>query len=291
MTSRLRRKRPCTPGAASVRSLTTRDGSLISDPLPREEFVAALRAQGARYWDKHPFHVRLHEGSCTQGEMQAWVANRWYYHRNLSQKNGAIIANCPLPEVRRRWVERIVFQDGMSGSAGGGLEDWLVLAEAVGLTRQEVREERHLLPGVRLAVDSYVYFCLTRPWIEGAAAALTELFSPDLMTDRLAVFKRHYPWIDAAGYGYFEARIPRVRTDSEYDADMRPVPRPRPRHQFACRCPGPRVGAEDDDRGHENRHRVSARLLGTAVGGGLPQWNCSLSEADRRAGEPAGTRR
>ncbi len=199
-----------------MRSFTGRDGSLVRDPLPREEFVAALRAQGARYWDKHPFHGRLHEGGCTQGEVQAWVANRWYYQRNLSQKNGAIIAHCPLPEVRRRWVERITFQDGTPDGAGGGLEDWLVLAEAVGLTRQEVQEERHVLPGVRFAVDSYVHFCQTRPWVEGAGAALTELFSPDLMADRIAVFQRHYPWIDAAGYRYFEARIPRVREVSEY---------------------------------------------------------------------------
>ena len=123
MTSRSRRKRPCTQGAASVRSLARRDGPPAGDPLPREEFVAALTAQGARYWDKHPFHVRLHEGGCTQGEVRAWVANRWYYQRNLSQKNGAIIANCPLPEVRRRWVERITFQDGTPDGArrAGGL--------------------------------------------------------------------------------------------------------------------------------------------------------------------------
>ena len=192
-----------------------RDTSLVRDLLPRQEFVAALQAVGAHYWDKHPFHIRLHEGRCTPDEVRAWVANRWYYQRNLSQKNGAIIANCPLPEVRRRWVERIVFQDGTPDEAGG-LEDWLVLAEAAGLTRQEVCEEWHVLPGVRFAVDSYVHFCRTRPWTEGAGAALTELFSPDLMADRLAVFQRHYPWIKPVGYSYFEARIPVVRKDSEY---------------------------------------------------------------------------
>jgi pyrroloquinoline-quinone synthase len=198
-----------------VRIPALRDTPLVRDPLPREEFIAALTAVGARYWDKHPFHIRLHEGGCTPDEVRAWVANRWYYQRNLSQKNGAIIANCPLPEVRRRWVERIVFQDGTPDEAGG-LEDWLVLAEAVGLSRQEVCEERHVLPGVRFAVDAYVHFCRTRPWTEGAAAALTELFSPDLMADRLAVFQRHYPWIKPMGYSYFEARIPVVRKDSEY---------------------------------------------------------------------------
>jgi pyrroloquinoline-quinone synthase len=203
------------PGAADVRSLAVRDGSRVRDPLPGEEFVAALRALEARYWDKHPFHVRLHEGGCTPEEVRAWVANRWYYQRNLSQKNGAIIANCPLPGVRRKWVERITFQDG-TPDGEGGLEDWLVLAEAVGLSRQEVQSERQVLAGVRFAVDSYLHFCRTRPWIEGVGAALTELFSPDLMADRLAVFRRHYSWIKPAGYAYFEARIPFVRKDSEY---------------------------------------------------------------------------
>ena len=204
-----------------MRAPAAPDRPAARDPLPRAEFIAALTAQGARYWDKHPFHVRLHEGGCTQGDVRSWVANRWYYQRSLSQKNGAIIANCPLPEVRRQWVERITFQDGSPGAAGppgaaGGLADWLVLAEAVGLTREEVQGEWQVLPGVRLAVDSYVNFCRTRPWTEGAAAALTELFSPDLMTDRLAVFRQHYPWISPSGYAYFEARIPCVRQDSEY---------------------------------------------------------------------------
>ena len=190
-------------------------GSRMRDPLLPEEFAAALQAQGSHYWDKHPFHIRLHEGGCSPDEVRAWVANRWYYQRNLSQKNAAIIANCPLPEVRRRWVDRIAFQDG-AGDSGGGLEDWLILAEAVGLTRQEVQEEWHVLPGVRFAVDAYVNFCRTRHWTEGAGAALTELFSPDLMADRLAVFQRHYAWIKPAGYSYFQARIPYVRKDSEY---------------------------------------------------------------------------
>lgn len=187
----------------------------MSDLLDRDEFTAALYAVGARYWDKHPFHVRLHAGGCSPGEVRSWVANRWYYQRHLSQKNSAIMANCPLPEVRARWAGRLAFQDG-TGDGPSGLDDWLMLAEAVGLTRDEVVDERHLLPGVRFAVDAYVAFCRTRPWLEGAGAALTELFSPDLMTDRLAVFRRYYPWIDPAGYAYFDARVPVVRADSEH---------------------------------------------------------------------------
>jgi pyrroloquinoline-quinone synthase len=201
--------------AAEVPPYVERDGPSAHGVLSQEEFLAVLMARSSHYWDKHPFHVRLHRGDCTPDEVRAWVVNRWYYQRNLSQKNAAIIANCPLPEVRRQWVERITFQDG-TPDGGGGLEDWLLLADAVGLTRQEVQEERHVLRGVRFAVDAYVNFCRTRSWIEGVGAALTELFSPDFMTDRLVVFQRHYQWINPAGYAYFKARIPRVRKDSGY---------------------------------------------------------------------------
>ena len=188
-------------------------------PLTREEFAAALRALSVRYWDSHPLHVRLHAGGCSAAEVRSWVANRWYYQRYLSQKNAAIIANCPLPEVRRRWVERILFQDGR-GVGEGGLHDWLALAEAVGLTVAELLDERHVLPGVRFAVDGYVQFCRTRPWTEGAAAALTELFSPDHMAARVAAWRQHYDWIKPDGYAYFQSRIPVVRRDSEYTLDL-----------------------------------------------------------------------
>lgn len=188
-------------------------------PLSREEFESALRELSAKYWDKHPFHVRLHAGESTPAEVRSWVANRWYYQRNLSQKNAAIIANCPLPEVRRRWVERILFQDG-SADSDGGLGDWQALAEAVGLSWEEVRDERHLLPGVRFAVDAYVNFCRTRPWTESAGAALTELFAPGLMAARVAVWQSHYPWIDPSGHAYFQRRIPVVSGDSAYTLDL-----------------------------------------------------------------------
>jgi pyrroloquinoline-quinone synthase len=175
------------------------------DALSRSEFAAALHAQGAFYWDKHPFSLRLSAGECTPDEVRAWVGNRWYYQSNLSQKNAAIIANCPLPDVRVRWVERIKFQDE------GGLEDWLVLAKAVGISDIPAP-----LPGVRFAIDAYVRFCKENRWYLGAAAALTELFAPDAMRDRVLAWRRNYPWIDDSGYAYFESRIPVVRNDSAY---------------------------------------------------------------------------
>jgi pyrroloquinoline-quinone synthase len=189
------------------------------DPLSREQFAAALHALAPRYWDRHPFHLRLHAGECSPGEVRSWVANRWYYQKILARKNAAVVANCPLPEVRRRWLERVTFHDGVRDGEGGQA-DWLVLADAVGLAREELLDERHVARGTRFAVDSYLQFCLTRPWTEAAAAALTELFSPELMAARVVAWRRHYDWIKPEGYAYFENRIPVVRDDARYTLDL-----------------------------------------------------------------------
>jgi pyrroloquinoline-quinone synthase len=188
-------------------------------PLERDEFVKALHAQKHRYWREHPFHTRLHQGKLSDHEIRTWVANRWYYQAALPRKDAAILANCPLPEVRRRWIIRIVYQDGPRVREGG-LEAWLRLAEAVGLTRSDVIAERHVAPGVRFATDAYLTFARERPWIEAVAASLTELFSPDLMRDRVVAMRRHYPWIDPAGYAYFESRTSAAVSDAEVGLEL-----------------------------------------------------------------------
>ena len=157
--------------------------------------------------------MRLHDGRATQDEVRRWVANRWYYQECLAQKNAAIVANCPLPHVRRMWTPRIGFYDGR-GDADGGRADWLALADAVGLSREDLLDGAHLLPGVRFAVDGYLHFCRTRPWQEAVAAALTEMFAPDHMAMRVAAWREHYDWIKPEGYAYFEHRIPVARRDS-----------------------------------------------------------------------------
>jgi pyrroloquinoline-quinone synthase len=185
-----------------------------------ENFVAALRAQSRRYHDQHPFHQKMNEGKLSPGQIRGWVANRFYYQANIPRKDAAIIANCPDRDVRRRWVQRILDHDGPyhdgAGGSEGGIEAWLRLAEAAGLTREEVWDERHVVPGVRFAVDAYVNFARTRPWTEAVASSLTELFAPDLMAERLAAFERYYPWIDPAGLAYFRARLTQAPRDSQH---------------------------------------------------------------------------
>src|SRR5262245_11459871 len=140
-----------------------------------ETFVGNLRAIGVcGYHDKHPFHLTMNEGRLSPGALRGWVANRFYYQRNIPIKDAAILANCPVREVRRDWIHSLLEHGGvktkaMEGGAPatpdvtgsrdfappdeGGIEAWLRLGEACGLSRNELLDDRRLLPGVRFAVD------------------------------------------------------------------------------------------------------------------------------------------
>ncbi|HYX96997.1 MAG TPA: pyrroloquinoline-quinone synthase PqqC [Geodermatophilus sp.] len=193
----------------------------LTDPTgtATDEFVAALREHSRRYHDQHPFHRRMNAGELDPEQIRCWVANRFCYQAAIPRKDAAILANCPDREVRRRWLRRIVDHDG-TADGEGGIEAWLRLGEAVGLTRGEMEDERHVVPGVRFAVDAYVTFARTRPWVEAVASSLTELFAPDLMAERLAAFERHYTWIDPQELTYFRARLTQAPRDSAHALEV-----------------------------------------------------------------------
>jgi pyrroloquinoline-quinone synthase len=124
------------------------------------------------------------------------------------------VSNCPIREVRRVWLHRILDHDG-AREGEGGIEAWLRLAEACGMAREEILDERHVLPGVRFSVDAYVNFARTKPWPVAVASSLTELFAPDLMAERLAAFEKDYSWVQPSGLEYFRRRVTQARVDSE----------------------------------------------------------------------------
>lgn len=187
---------------------------MTTELLDRETFIAKLRDVGGRaYHDKHPFHVAMNGGLLSPDALRGWVANRFYYQHNIPIKDAAILSNCPLREIRRIWIHRIIDHDGSSENEGG-IEAWLRLGEACGLSRHNLREEQHLQPGVRFAVDAYVNFARRQPWPVAIASSLTELFAPDLMAARLAAFEKFYTWIDPSGLDYFRRRVTQARRDS-----------------------------------------------------------------------------
>jgi pyrroloquinoline-quinone synthase len=185
----------------------------LARPLDPEALAESLRSFSTSYYANHPFHQLMHEGRLSPRQLQGWVANRLAYQRAIPRKDAAIISNCPDPNVRREWMQRIVDHDGTAPGTGG-IEMWIRLGEALGVPREEMEDERHVLPGVRFAAEAYVTFCKTRPWIEAVASSLTELFAPELMRKRIAAFPEHYPWIRPEALDYFKSRLVQAPRDS-----------------------------------------------------------------------------
>jgi pyrroloquinoline-quinone synthase len=181
----------------------------------RAEFEARLREKGHAYHIHHPFNVMLNSGKAQPEQIRGWVANRFYYQINIPIKDAAVLANCDDRAVRRNWVQRILDHDGY-GDDPGGIESWLRLGEAVGLTRGHIESLDDVLPGVRFAVDAYVNFARRSPWPEAVCASLTELFAPEIHKQRLANWPEHYPWIDRSGLHYFQSRVSLARRDVEF---------------------------------------------------------------------------
>jgi len=192
---------------------------MSTDAWSRDEFEAQLRSRGAGYHIHHPFNVKMNDGLLDPDQIRGWVANRFYYQVNIPQKDGAIIANCPDRATRRRWVRRILDHDGW-GENEGGIEAWVRLGEAVGLTREALWSQRHVVPGVRFAVDAYVNFARQAPWQEAVCSSLTEMFAPKIHKDRLATWPTHYPWIDPDGLQYFRSRISLAERDVEHGLEV-----------------------------------------------------------------------
>ncbi len=181
--------------------------------------VDRLRSQAERYHAAHPFHVRMNEGELSRRQIEGWVANRFAYQQAIPIKDAAILSNCPDVAVRRRWIRRITDHDGTADSVGG-IEAWVRLGEACGVPRAEMLDQRHVVPGVRFAVDAYVTFARTKPWVTAVASSLTELFAPDLMATRLAAFEKYYTWIDPEGLQYFRNRLFQAPRDSEHALEV-----------------------------------------------------------------------
>lgn len=185
---------------------------VLDRPLAPAALEEALRSFHGSYYVSHPFHQLMYEGRLSRRQFQGWAANRLAYQRVVPRKDAAILSNCPDADVRRVWIERIVDHDGTAPGTGG-IELWIRLGVALGVPRDEMEDERHVLPAVRLICESYVTFCRTRPWIEGVAASLTELFAPKIHQQRIESFPRHYPWIPDEALDYFKSRLVQAPRD------------------------------------------------------------------------------
>lgn len=184
----------------------------LERPLTPDQLEQALRSFQGSYYVEHPFHQLMYGGKLTRRQFQGWVANRLAYQRVVPRKDAAILSNCPDPDVRRLWIQRIIDHDGTTPGTGG-IELWIQLGEALGVPREEMEDERHVLPAVRLICESYVTFCRTRPWVQACASSLTELFAPKIHQQRIESFPKYYPWIPPEALDYFKSRLVQAPRD------------------------------------------------------------------------------
>src|SRR6202790_5794397 len=118
-------------------------------PLDEMEFIAGFHAIGEeRYHHKHPFHLLMHEGKLTRGQRQAWALNRYYYQSRIPIKDAIVLSRSDDPQFRRAWRKRVLDHDG-EDTPEGGIERWIRLAEAAGLSRERVVSCKEVLPAVR----------------------------------------------------------------------------------------------------------------------------------------------
>ena len=148
--------------------------------LSPEALETALRQIGTeRYHNLHPFHRALHDGRLTRVQVQAWALNRYYYQARIPAKDAFLVARLDDPALRRLWRTRIVDHDG------------------------------DLLP------DGEEH----RPILEAIASSLTEMFSPNIISERVSGMLRHYDFITPETLAYFTPRLTQAPKDVEFALD------------------------------------------------------------------------
>jgi coenzyme PQQ biosynthesis protein C len=188
-------------------------------PLSAEELEQRLREIGARRYHRlHPFHKLLHGGACSKGQVQAWALNRYYYQAMIPVKDASLIARCTDQAIRREWRSRLVDHDG-AREGEGGIARWLKLTDGLGLDRDYVTSLAGLLPATRFAVDAYVRFVREKTLLEAIASSLTELFSPQIISERIDGMLKNYDFITADTLAYFSQRAPQAERDSRFALD------------------------------------------------------------------------
>jgi pyrroloquinoline-quinone synthase len=180
------------------------------------ELEAALRRIGAeRYHNLHPYHRLLHGGRLDRGQVQAWALNRYCYQAAIPRKDAALISRCADGELRRIWRQRLVDHDG-EAPGEGGVARWLKLTEGLGLDRDYVVSMRGALPATRFAVEAYVRFVRERSLLEAVASSLTEMFSPQIISERVAGMLRNYDFVTQETLAYFTPRLTQAPKDVDF---------------------------------------------------------------------------
>ena len=163
--------------------------------LTPDELEAALRDIGARRYHRlHPFHGLLHGGKCTKGQVQAWALNRYYYQAMIPIKDASLIARCDdrrsAANGARAWSITTAKTTTTAASRAGSSSP-----TGSGSTATTSPRCAGFLPATRFAVEAYVHFVREKTLLEAIASSLTELFSPEIISERVEGMLASYSFV------------------------------------------------------------------------------------------------
>ena len=188
-------------------------------PWTADELVERLREQGSRYHIHHPFNVRMDAGELTREQMQRLGRQPLLLPARIPIKDAAILSNCPDREVRRAWVQRILDHDGTAHRRRAASSRGCASARRSACRARTLESERHVLPGVRFAVDAYVNFARRAPWQEAVRSSLTELFAPgDPQAAPCRAGREHYPGSTRRAWSTSAPGSSQARRDAQHGA-------------------------------------------------------------------------
>jgi pyrroloquinoline-quinone synthase len=175
------------------------------------DFLKEINNLEYRYHIHHKFDKYIMEGKATKNLIKSWVANRYYYQCIIPKKDAAILSKCDSKELRQKWIKNIHDHD----DDGAGNDLWLNLGISLGLSKEEMNDFRHVLPGVKFACDKYLSFVKEVPTELAIASCLTVTFANNIHKERLNNWPKFYDFIDKESYEYFRSRLNIVKTEKD----------------------------------------------------------------------------
>ena len=255
--------------------------------MQRTTFIKKLSSLEHRYHVHHPFDKLLQSGRASKEMLQMWAANRYYYQDTIPRKDAAIISKCSISSVRSIWCKHIITHD-----VDNALQEWLMLTRALELDDKDVISRKYLLPGTIFACDAYFTFCKESSWQEGICSSMTHLFAQNIHQLRIDNWPRMYPWLPKEAFTYFMNRTRTLPSEIDASVDLlyeyfgkteETMSRALEIMKFKqdvlwsmmdalwiyffareCRLPKSMISAVGGPVLH---------VLGSAAGGGVPQWN------------------
>ncbi len=204
--------------------------------LTPDELEAALRDIGARRYHRlHPFHKLLHSGKCTKGQVQAWALNRYYYQAMIPIKDASLIAAAATTRrsaangaraspITTAMARTTAASRGGSGSPMAWVSTATTSPRCAGCCRERASPWR-------LTCAS----CARKSLLEAIASSLTELFSPQIITERVEGMLASYSFVTRETLAYFDKRPPQAKKDSDF-ALGNTARRTRARPSSSSRC-------------------------------------------------------